>query len=95
MIPHEPGSTLLQRRRTKIVATVGPASREPAMLESLIRAGVNVFRLNMSHGEQPNTASSTSASAPPPTPSASRSPSSPTCAARRFASADSPAAAST
>jgi pyruvate kinase len=41
----------LKRRRTKIVATVGPASREPDVLEALIRAGVNVFRLNMSHGE--------------------------------------------
>jgi pyruvate kinase len=41
----------LQRRRTKIVATVGPASREPATLEALIQAGVNVFRLNLAHGE--------------------------------------------
>ncbi len=47
-----PDTTLLKRRRTKIVATLGPASREPAMLEVLIRAGVNVFRLNLSHGEQ-------------------------------------------
>jgi pyruvate kinase len=37
-------------RRTKIVATVGPASRSPEMLEKLILAGVNVFRLNFSHG---------------------------------------------
>jgi len=41
---------LLKRRRTKIVATVGPASSETGVLEDLIRAGVNVFRLNMSHG---------------------------------------------
>jgi pyruvate kinase len=39
-------------RRTKIVATVGPASRGPEMLERLIQAGVNVFRLNFSHGTQ-------------------------------------------
>ena len=37
-------------RRTKIVATVGPASRSPEKLEQLIDAGVNVFRLNFSHG---------------------------------------------
>ena len=43
---------LLRHRRTKIVATVGPASRDPAMLEQLIAAGVNVFRLNLSHGSQ-------------------------------------------
>jgi pyruvate kinase len=41
---------LITMRRTKIVATVGPASRDPRMLERLIRAGVNVFRLNFSHG---------------------------------------------
>jgi len=37
-------------RRTKIVATVGPASNAPETLEALIRAGVDVFRLNFSHG---------------------------------------------
>jgi pyruvate kinase len=36
--------------RTKIVATVGPASRSPEVLLELIDAGVNVFRLNFSHG---------------------------------------------
>ena len=35
--------------RTKIVATVGPACREPEQLADLIRAGVDVFRVNMAH----------------------------------------------
>ena len=39
------------RRATKIVATLGPASSDPAMLEQMIRAGVNVVRLNFSHGQ--------------------------------------------
>jgi len=42
---------LLKNRRTKIVATIGPASQKPAMIKKLIKAGVNVFRLNMSHGD--------------------------------------------
>src|SRR5690349_12033246 len=37
-------------RQTKIVATLGPASSSPAMLERMIRAGVDVVRLNFSHG---------------------------------------------
>jgi pyruvate kinase len=37
-------------RRTKIVATIGPASREPETLLRLVRAGMDVARLNYSHG---------------------------------------------
>lgn len=40
-----------QQARTKIVATVGPASRDEAQLSALIDAGVDVFRLNMAHGD--------------------------------------------
>lgn len=38
-------------RSTKIVATLGPASSDPAVLERLLRAGVDVVRLNFSHGK--------------------------------------------
>src|SRR4051794_41960135 len=38
-------------RSTKIVATVGPASREPAVLERMIDQGMDVARLNFAHGE--------------------------------------------
>ncbi|MFN7835204.1 MAG: pyruvate kinase [Burkholderiaceae bacterium] len=37
-------------RQTKIVATLGPSSAEPAVLEKMILAGVNVVRVNFSHG---------------------------------------------
>src|SRR5690348_5146524 len=37
-------------RSTKIVATLGPSSSEPPVLERMIRAGVDVVRLNFSHG---------------------------------------------
>lgn len=38
-------------RRTKIVATLGPATDQPGVLEGIIKAGVNIVRLNFSHGE--------------------------------------------
>ncbi len=38
-------------RKVKILATVGPASRSPEMLRRLFKAGVDAFRVNMSHGE--------------------------------------------
>jgi pyruvate kinase len=41
-----------RNRRTKIVATVGPASSAPPMLKELFLAGVDTFRMNFSHGTQ-------------------------------------------
>jgi pyruvate kinase len=41
----------LHFRRTKIVATIGPASSSPAMIGKLIRKGLNVARINFSHGK--------------------------------------------
>ncbi len=44
------GASVRPVKKTKIVCTIGPASREPAVLESLMRAGMDVARLNFSHG---------------------------------------------
>jgi pyruvate kinase len=38
-------------RSTKIVATIGPASRDPDVLEQMVRAGMDVARLNFAHGD--------------------------------------------
>ncbi len=38
-------------RRTKILATLGPATDDPAVLEALLRAGTDVVRINFSHGD--------------------------------------------
>lgn len=40
-------------KNTKIVCTLGPASSDPKVLEAMVRAGMNVARLNFSHGEYP------------------------------------------
>ena len=41
----------LKQRRTKIIATIGPASADADRIAALIRKGVDMFRLNMSHGD--------------------------------------------
>lgn len=48
-------------RRSKIVATIGPASSDPKVLEALIAAGANVLRLNFSHGSHDDHARTVSA----------------------------------
>ncbi|MDD1640766.1 MAG: pyruvate kinase, partial [Methylococcaceae bacterium] len=37
-------------RRTKILATLGPATDKPGVLEGLFKAGIDVVRMNFSHG---------------------------------------------
>ncbi|MDQ6992595.1 MAG: pyruvate kinase [Mariprofundus sp.] len=44
------GNHWLMERRTKVIATLGPASSTAEMITQLIQAGTNLFRLNMSHG---------------------------------------------
>src|SRR5579859_3412968 len=44
-------ATETHSRRTKIVATLGPATDAPGMLEKIIAEGVDIVRLNLSHGQ--------------------------------------------
>ncbi|XP_061360603.1 pyruvate kinase, cytosolic isozyme-like [Gastrolobium bilobum] len=51
MALHENGEVVMEKRpKTKIVCTLGPASRSPPMIEKLLRSGMNVARFNFSHG---------------------------------------------
>jgi pyruvate kinase len=50
-LPNVLSMTPADKKNTKIVATVGPASRAYTTLLELVKAGVNIFRLNFSHGD--------------------------------------------
>ena len=52
----QPTPLPLRGRKVKILATLGPASRSPEMIEKLLRAGADAFRVNMSHGDHPTHA---------------------------------------
>ena len=53
--------TLHRGRAAKIIATLGPASKSPEMIEALYEAGADVFRLNFSHGTHDDHAKSVAA----------------------------------
>jgi pyruvate kinase len=82
----------MARRATKIVVTLGPASSEPAVLERMIRAGVNVVRLNFSHGSAQDHIDRARLVRESRRRPAAKWPSWPTCRAPRSASASSPKA---
>src|SRR5262245_43008153 len=48
-------------RSTKIVATIGPASSKPGVLEGMIAAGMDVARLNFAHGDRDSHAATAAA----------------------------------
>src|SRR5688572_1144094 len=49
--PPQPGTERRDFRRTKIICTIGPATAASEVIDLLARAGMNVARLNMSHGD--------------------------------------------
>src|SRR5581483_7469541 len=46
-------------RRTKILGTIGPASRDPQIFEAMLAAGIKGVRINMSHGKTEETTAAT------------------------------------
>ena len=73
--------------RTKIVCTLGPATAHEEAIRSLMEAGMNVARLNFSHGTHEQHAGRSRSFAPRAASSAARSRSSATCRVRASASA--------
>jgi pyruvate kinase len=53
LVDLSPGALADQRRRAKIVGTLGPASNQEPVFRELVRAGLDVARLNFSHGTHP------------------------------------------
>ena len=51
MAKNDTSNARLRGRKVKILATLGPASREPEMIRKLLHAGADAFRVNMSHGD--------------------------------------------
>ena len=76
-------------RRTKIVATIGPASRDPEVLVRMVEAGMDVARLNFSHGSAEEHAETAGRVRTRPGGRAARWPSCRTSRARSCASAGS------
>lgn len=82
-------TTHITARRTKIVATIGPASSSKAILKQMIEAGMDVARLNFSHGGYDDHARTigllrSPRSMTPPLPCSK------TCKGQKFASASCP-----
>ncbi len=74
-------------RRAKIVCTLGPASHSPAVIDQLMRAGMDVARLNFSHGTQEEHARAITLIRAASAATRSPSPSSPICQDPKFARA--------
>ncbi len=61
MARNKPRRSSKRTRKVKILATLGPASASPEMIEKLLRAGADAFRVNMSHGDHETHARTISA----------------------------------